>query len=264
MEQTSGSMVFVTEILIQSDRIEDYIDEIKHQLSQSKVVKIVPRWHIPDLRSYYDNLAEALGETLNIAEDFAKGGAQTGERWMEIRYDEAVPDMAAYRHSKNGQPLHTDESYIADPADVMVFYCVNRAPQGGATLFVDGVQLVNRMKDIAPELLANLTELKVTYEKAGQSRTEKIIDLTDAERPQFNFNYYCISPHASEEEKRLNQEFFDFLETHVKGSYLEVGVDLNPGEGVLWWDHLVLHGRRPFEARKDNDRFIWKTGIKFA
>jgi hypothetical protein len=147
--------------------------------------------------------------------------------------------------------------------NVMVFYCVNRAILGGETNFVDGIRLIDQMKIIDPQLLERLIKTDVTYEKAGNYRTEKIIDLKDPELPKFNFNYYCLSPDANEEESQLNQDFFDFLERNIRGSYLEHNVRLNPGEGVLWWDHFLLHGRTPFEAHETNDRMIWKTGVQW-
>lgn len=235
--------------------------EIKDALKTNKVVKLKLGYHIDDLRSFYNKITEGLGTPHNIAEDFTQGGTQTGERWMEIRYDTDIPDMDAYRHSQNGQPLHTDESYITNPCDIMVFYCVNKAINGGQTNFVDGIKLVERMKSIAPELLDKLSTTDVCYEKAGNKRTEKIIDLSNPKQPTFNYNYYCISPNESAEVKSLNAEFLSFLETHIKGSYIEHSVQLLPGESVYWWDHYVLHGRNPFEANKTDDRLIWKTGV---
>src|SRR4051812_24067986 len=112
--------------------------QMKDALEKYKVVKVTPGWHISDLRGFYDSATEYVGQFISIGEDFTKGGAQTGEKWLEIRYDHDIPDLAAYRHSKNAQPLHTDESYITNPADIMFFYCVNKAEEGGATTFVDG------------------------------------------------------------------------------------------------------------------------------
>lgn len=252
---------FITEFEARSDDPQLVGRQVKELLKSNKVVKLTNGYHIEDLRAFYDGLTDELGIPHNIAEDYSKGGAQTGERWMEIRYDSDIPDLAAYRHSKNGQPLHTDESYIAKPCDVMVFYCKNKAERGGQTCFVDGVELVERMRVISPDLLTRLTTTDVCYEKAGNSRTEKIIDISNPSQPVLNFNYYCISPNETKEIKKLNQEFHEFLELHIKGSYLEHAVGLNPGESVFWWDHFVLHGRNPFEARVTNDRFIWKTGI---
>ncbi|MCO7223785.1 TauD/TfdA family dioxygenase [Pleionea sp. CnH1-48] len=252
---------FIEVVESRSDDPEKVAIQIKQALKKNKVVKLTLGFHVENLREFYNVITDRLGRAQDIAEDYAAGGAQTGERWMEIRYDADVPDMSAYRHSKNAQPLHTDESYIAEPCDVMVFYCKNKAARGGETLFVDGVELVERMKVVDPELLSELSETSVIFEKAGNKRIEKIIDLENPLQPVFNYNYYCISPNESDANKSLNRRFFEFLETHVKGSYLEHAVGLRPGESVYWWDHFVVHGRNPFEAYDTNDRFIWKTGV---
>ncbi|MBE1286472.1 MAG: hypothetical protein GJ671_01960 [Alteromonadaceae bacterium] len=265
MEKISKLSVpkFMTIIESRNADPKEVAPQIIEALKSYKVVKLKLGYHVSELREFYDSITDELGKPHNIAEDFEQGGSQTGERWMEIRYDNDIPDMSAYRHSKNGQPLHTDESYISNPCDIMVFYCVNKAIKGGQTNFVDGVELVERMKSIAPELLTKLSTTDVCYEKAGNKRTEKIIDLSIPEQPVFNFNYYCISRDESDNAKALNSEFFNFLETHIKGSFLECPVELSPGESVFWWDHFVLHGRNPFEAHKTNDRFIWKTGVSW-
>ena len=265
MEKISTFLIsnFMTVIESRSADPKEVASQIKEALKSNKVVKLKLGYHVADLRSFYDSITDEIGQPHNIAEDFSQGGTQTGDRWMEIRYDTDIPDMAAYRHSKNGQPLHTDESYISNPCDIMVFYCVNKAIQGGQTNFVDGNELVERMKVVAPELLEKLTCTDVCYEKAGNKRTEKIIDLSNPKQPVFNFNYYCISPNESAEAKSLNSEFFNFLETHIKGSFIENPIELLPGESVYWWDHFVLHGRNPFDAEKTDDRFIWKTGVSW-
>lgn len=237
---------------------------LKSALEKSKVVKIIPEWHINDLRSFYDGLIDGAGEVITIGEDFKQGGIQTGERWLEIRYDHDIPDLAAYRHSKNAQPLHTDESYIANPADIMVFYCVNKSHQGGATTFVDGPVLIEYLKANHPDLFKRLTTTDVSYKKGGEQRTEKIIDLSNPEIPKFNYNYYCISPDESEENRQLNQDFFNVLQAEVAHSYMAKKVSLAPGEGVAWWDEFVLHGRESFSAEKTNDRSIWKAGLKWV
>ncbi len=255
---------FIDEFEARSTDPKIVAKELRERLLENKVVKLTLGMHISDLRAFFDGVTDELGEPLNIAEDFSNAGEQTGERWMEIRYDEDIPDLAAFRHSKNAQPLHTDESYIDDPCDVMVFYCKNKAPAGGQTCFVDGSALVERMKVIAPELLDKLSTTDVCYEKAGNKRVEKIIDLSIPGNPLLNFNYTCISKNETPENKKLNQDFLEFLVSHVRGSFLEIPVGLKPGESVYWWDHYVLHGRNPFEAYKTDDRFIWKTGVKWV
>lgn len=232
-------------------------------LISNKVVKLTPGWHIPDLRAFYDTATEFIGNCINIGEDFTAGGTQTGEKWLEIRYDHDIPDIAAYRHSKNAQPLHTDESYITNPADIMFFYCVNKAEKGGATTFVDGPVLIDYLRKQDNGLYEDLVSNEVCYRKADEFRKLPIIYFDAQGIPKFNYNYYCIDRNETDFNKDLNKRFFDFLQDQVAFSYMIQAVSLAPGESVAWWDEYVLHGRTSFSADKTNDRFIWKTGLKW-
>jgi alpha-ketoglutarate-dependent taurine dioxygenase len=259
-------MNFISEVKLRTNDPMEAAPVVKEALRKNKVLKIIPEYYLGDLRAFYDTLSDQLGMGVDIGEDFTKSGAdfQTGEKWIEIRYDKDIPDLAAYRHSKNAQPLHTDESYVTDPADIMFFYCINKAIKGGATTFVDGPELVEYMENNAPELLAKLLNTKVRYSKANLERTEKIIDLQDDGQYHFNFNFWCIAKNETEENKKLNADFYNFLQDYVAHSHMAERVELKPGEAVVWWDELVLHGRTSYHVEKTNDRFIWKTGFKWV
>lgn len=256
-------MEFITNLKLRTADPKEAAIVVREALEKYKVVKVIPEWYLGDLRNFYETLCAEVGQPIAIGEDFTNAGAQTQEQWLEIRYDHEIPDVAAYRHSKNAQPLHTDESYISDPADVMLFYCVNKAIKGGATTFVDGPVLLKYMQENASDLLERLTSTEVCYKKAGENRTEKIIDVRENGNIHFNFNFYCLDPDETEANKALNKEFFDFLQGFIAHSHMAEPVTLSPGEGVLWWDELVLHGRTSYDVDKTNDRFIWKTGFKW-
>lgn len=213
-----------------------------------------------DLRSYYDSFVEALGTPVDIAEDYTSGGEPTGERWSEIQYDTSVPDDVAFRHSKNAQPLHTDESYVSSPAGIMLFYCVNAAPRGGETNYVSGRALVSHLQIHRPELLEQLLTTNVRYAKAADAKDRPIIIVDDDGSADLNFNYYCADPDQPEEALKLNQRFFDCVHNELPPD-LVMAVDLQPGESVAWRDDLVLHGRNAFDATSTGDRLIWKTGL---
>lgn len=263
MEQTSKPIPqnFFHAYEMRTSNPEIIVSDVQKLIAEHKVIKLTPGWHINNLREFYSSLIPELGKMVLLSEDWNQGGKRTGEQWMEIRYDDSVPDMEAFRHSKNAQPLHTDESYKTDPSDLMVFYCQNKAQNGGETVFVDGSELVDRMKEIAPNLLKTISTTEISYEKAGSLRKRPILILNEDKPPLFNFNYFCIDSNENEANKKINQAFFDFLETHIKGSYLEKPVTLLPGEAIIWWDHYVLHGRRPFHVTKSDDRLIWKTAV---
>jgi alpha-ketoglutarate-dependent taurine dioxygenase len=224
-----------------------------------EVIRMTPATTPTKLRAYYDEFVEAVGTPVDIAEDYAQGGAPTGERWSEIRYVEEIPDMAAFRHSKNAQPLHTDESYVSSPAGIMLFYCEHTAPSGGETVFVHGPALVDHLRANSPDLLDELLTRNVVYEKAGDFKDRPIIIVGPDGDIDFNFNYYCADANQSPEALALNQSFFDALAELPDDLVHPVG--LEPGESVAWRDDRVLHGRNAFQASATDDRLIFKTGI---
>lgn len=211
--------------------------------------------------AFYDALTEATGQCLHLDENFALGSVRTGEKWIEVRYDAAIPDDAAYRFSKNAQPLHTDESYLSEPADVMFMHCLVQAPAGGETTFVDADVLWQQLQTHAPALAEQLLDRPICFAKAGDLRTLPIIAQTPAGL-RLNWNYHCVDPAETAENHALARAFRQFLLTHINDTAAEVAMQLAPGEAVAWWDDQVLHGRRAFQAVATNDRFLLKSGFR--
>ncbi|HEX8504874.1 MAG TPA: TauD/TfdA family dioxygenase, partial [Hymenobacter sp.] len=169
----------------------------------------------------------------------------------------------AYRFSKNAQPLHTDESYLSDPAEVMFMHCLVQAPAGGETTFVDADALWQELQAHAPVLAARLLNRPVRFAKAGDARHLPIIAHTAAGL-RLNWNYHCVDPAESAENHALAQDFRQFLLERINDTPAEVAIQLAPGEAVAWWDDQVLHGRRAFRAVATNDRFLLKSGFKLT
>ena len=211
--------------------------------------------------AFYEALTEAAGQCLHLDEDFAQGSARTGNKWIEVRYDAAIPDDAAYRFSKNAQPLHTDESYLSEPAEVMFMHCLVQAPAGGETTFVDADVLWQQLLAHAPALAARLLDHSVRFAKAGDARHLPIIARTAAGL-RLNWNYHCVDPAESPANHALARDFRQFLLDYLNDSPAEIALALAPGEAVAWWDDQVLHGRRAFRAEATNDRFLLKSGFR--
>lgn len=211
--------------------------------------------------AFYDALTEATGQVLHLDEDFSQGSVRNGRKWIEVRYDPAVPDGTAYRFGKNAQPLHTDESYLSEPAEVMFMHCLVQAPAGGETTFVDADVLWAHLQAEAPDLAARLLDEPVRFAKADDARTQPIIARTPAGL-RLNWNYHCVDPAETPAHHALAQEFRQFLQQHISGTAAELAVQLAPGEAVAWWDDQVLHGRRAFTATRTNDRFLLKSGFR--
>ena len=236
----------------------EFAAALHQQLLDCKVVVASGLDPTQEQRPFWDEVTELMGQCLLIGERVS--GEKTGEKWLEIRYDPEIPN--AYRHTNNPQPMHTDGSYITDAADVTFFYCVKQAPGGGATTFIDSVELLDLLEREDPALLRELQATPVTFSKAKDAKTRPIVGR-DELGPVLTWNYHCVDPASSEEVKALAERFHAFLNRHVVAARRVQGVVLQPGEAIFFHDERLLHGRDAFTAPERNARFLWKAGFKF-
>jgi alpha-ketoglutarate-dependent taurine dioxygenase len=214
-----------------------------------------------DLREFYGQFFDKVGEPARLAEDATKAREEqrTGEVWFEVRYDPSIPN--AYRHSANPQPLHTDGSYIAGFPNAGFLSCQAMAGQGGATTFIDGPVLVDILKRKAPALLQRLEQISMPHARSGDRRDAPVVRYENNE-PVLNWNYYCVDPAVPDHVKKLRQEFFDFLANEPEIQTKTIPVKMAPGEAIVWKDDRTLHGRQGFDAREKSERFLWKAALQ--
>lgn len=239
----------------------DIAAAVREVWPEAKVVHVKGPRPSGDIRDFYWQFFEAIGEPLPIAEDVKAGSREaqrTGGYWFEVRYDPAEQD--AYRHSANAQPLHTDMSYIPIPNSVGFLACVAMPERGGATTFVDAEDVVEVLLEENPDLLKALSESELPHSRSGDRRVEKVVRL-DRDKPLLNWNYYCVDPDVDDRGQNLRDQFFHFLQTSVGIAARMRRVKLSPGDAVLWKDEQVLHGRDSFDAESPAERFLWKSGL---
>ena len=249
---------------------ENIADQVRSVWSSSKVIHIAGPQPNGDLRDYYWRMMDSAGQPLALAEDATvadRDAQRTGIYWAEVRYDPAIPN--AYRHSANAQPLHTDGSYISnigieDPSPTAVgtgiLACVAMPDSGGATTFIDAVDLVEVLREEQPELLERLESTELPHARSGDRRVEKVIRY-QGDLPLVNWNYYCVDPEVDDNAQQLREDFFAFLQSSPGVAARLKRIKLSPGEAVLWKDEYVLHGRDAFDPDKTSARFLWKSGL---
>jgi alpha-ketoglutarate-dependent taurine dioxygenase len=226
-----------------------------------KVVVLRNEGEIPEVRNFYEDLFPLLGTPRALAEDVTVGGRdeqRTGEIWMEIRYDPAFPD--AYRHSPNPQPLHTDGSYIPNFPNSSLLACVSNADDGGETTFIDVDDVISSMEVEDPELLEQLRSTLVPHSRSGDRRESRVLEEVMG-RTKIYWNYYCVAGDIENDARSLADRFHSFLLNSPRILRATIATKLRPGDGVLWKDDEVLHGRNAFVAHDIAERFIWKCAF---
>jgi alpha-ketoglutarate-dependent taurine dioxygenase len=227
----------------------------------SKVFVLRVNQRPEDVRSFYESIFPNMGTPRSFAEDVAVGDRnhqRTGQVWMEVRYDPKFPN--AYRHSANAQPLHTDGSYISSYPNSTLLACVVNAGIGGETTFLDLPDLVSILESENPELLQRIRTIVVPHARSGDSRISRILE-GDGSDARIYWNYYCVAKDAKSEALAVADEFHKFLGSSAEILRRTLPVKLGPGDGVLWKDDQLLHGRNGFKATQTSERFIWKCAF---
>lgn len=214
-----------------------------------------------DVRCFYETMFPHLGTPRALAEDVRLGAREhqrSGQIWMEVRYDPALPD--AYRHSASAQPLHTDGSYIPTFPNASLLACVANAEAGGETTFIDVDDVLAAMELEAPTLVAKLWSTVVPHERSGDRRVTHVFEK-HAGRTKVFWNYYCVDADEGTEARALAEEFHSYLLTSGEIRARTMAVKLRPGDAVFWKDDELLHGRNAFSATETSERFIWKCAF---
>lgn len=241
---------------------QDCADAVRAAWTDNKVIHLKGLRPEGDLRAFYGTFFAHVGHAERLAEDARindRSAQRTGEIWFEVRYDPEVPD--AYRHSANPQPLHTDGSYIPGFPNCGFLACQAMPAEGGATVFIDSVDLVEILRRKAPDLLDALERTPMPHARSGDRRVEPVVRYEDDE-PLLNWNFYCVDDAAGSDAQALRARLFEFLASDDDVQDRIQRVKLSPGEAVLWKDDRTLHGRDGFDASTPSERFLWKAAVQ--
>ncbi|MEY3051137.1 MAG: hypothetical protein RLY31_922 [Bacteroidota bacterium] len=255
MEMLTTTLNFYTEF--QHSEEPGNLDRFKQVIRENKVTVYKGLPEGADYRAFYESLGQAAGNYVKLNEDYRNGNQNEQlDNWLDIRFEESKK-KETFRHSDTRQPIHTDGAYNSFTWDVTFFYCLAYAPIGGATTFIDGVQLVDIMETYEPELLKELEEAEVVFDKGETQRKTSRIIRYDEKGPLLNWNYYRISDDNDSAVRDLCERFHWFLENKIVSAGLLNGAYLKTGEAVFFHDERVLHGRNAFFG----NRHLMKGGL---
>lgn len=227
-----------------------YTKEFVEKIRQTKVLHYTGVPITYNFKEFYTQLAKAAGDFVKRDENY-KTGEQTEAQddWLDITFVEDKK-TETFRHSDTRQPLHTDGAYTSYHFDISFFYCTQYAEIGGATTFIDGEHLVDIMRKYEPQMLKDLEQNDVIFDKGeSQYKKSKVIRY-DEKGVLLNWNHFRISNQNSAEIIKLCDDFQWFLENKIVGGGLLTPIYLKTGEAAFFHDERILHGRNAFYGNR--------------
>ncbi|MDE2293890.1 MAG: TauD/TfdA family dioxygenase [Gammaproteobacteria bacterium] len=166
----------------------------------------------------------------------------------------SVPRPENLAYSDLGLGLHTDNPYRDPVPGFQALHALVTAPDGGESLFADGLALAEHLREVAPGDFARLARTPVPfhYRAAGvelRARRPIIRLACDGAVAAVHYNNRSIAPLplAADAAERFYRAYRRFGRMLRDTRYC-VKLRLRDGDLVVFDNHRVLHGRTAFSS----------------
>lgn len=151
--------------------------------------------------------------------------------------------------TRSGMSLHSDNTYAANPCDVMALFCFARSESGGESRVVDALDVVRETLDERERSL--LQQPEWVWNEAGCRPTApRPVMGTDG---SIRWWRDMLLPQATHQ-----TELADRLEANLDA--FAVTTSLEPGEALILLNKRALHGRTSFVGWRKMLRFhLWAS-----
>ena len=182
--------------------------------------------------------------------------------WWEISYQ---PDKAtSYAYSNTRQPLHTDNAWFSDPAEINFFIMEKQASAGGDQMLYALSRLTEDLSNDEPGLFNDLCNTTVVIKKGDGEYFNRTSIIALDRSPKIFWNYYRTEKPTAEIESMCDA-LFQYLERKELTSSVE-RLRCDSGDCFCFNDLKMLHGRTAFAATKPFERVLlqsmWKLPSK--
>jgi hypothetical protein len=254
---------------------EDISDELENGSGMMQLRGLpVARYAEEDLRRIWYGIGANLGSPLNQNKSGEQvrairdegGAALAGQRYGQLDEGQGKTFLSSYaRTLTNGQlRFHTDR------CDAVGLLCVRQAKVGGVSKLASSAMVHNIMLERAPELCAALYEdiwRSRFGEEPGGEKLAYPLPIFGQRDGRFTSHYsltYIEAAQKMGEVPRLteNQKAgIDMLMTLAQELSFEMR--FAPGDMQLLNNHVIYHGRTPFEddASSDQDRLLLRIWL---
>lgn len=186
---------------------------------------------------------------------YTADASMTSADWWEISYQ---PDKAhSYAYSNTPQPLHTDNAWFSDPAEINFFVMRKQSVAGGEQTCYPLSRLMADLQAQQPALLDDLCNIPVTIKKGEGDYANHTTIIVADEDPKIFWNYYRTERSSSDVDQ-LCERFFEFLAKQEKTNSVEL-LRCESGDSFCFNDQKLLHGRTAFAANNAYDRVLYQS-----
>lgn len=205
-----------------------------------------------------------LKKDVGLVEDrrhFGYASERVDADWWEISYQPEKADSYAY--SRTPQPLHNDNAWFADAADLNFFFMQLQASAGGEQTIYPVSSLLDDLSAQDPQLLSELRSTRVVINKGDSDVPNNTTILTTKNgRERVYWNYYRTEK-PNKQIVDLTERFFNFLKEQSENSSSVTKVRLDSGDCLAFNDSLLLHGRTAFVADEEFGRVLYQSMWNF-
>jgi len=163
------------------------------------------------------------------------------------------PDAANLADTMLPLPPHLDNPYRITPPDLQLLHCLATAGEGGDTVLVDGLAVVERLQDTAPEHVALLARVPVQFLWSdGETRLQASAPVIEFDAGGEFVRLRCnersrnaiLDPDANV--RSAWRAAFSRLLASIDAPDLAFSFRLAPGDMLLFDNRRILHGRTGF------------------
>jgi len=168
--------------------------------------------------------------------------------------EQAFNDTA---YGSDALPLHTDGTYFHDPPGLQIFHCVQQGKEGGASCFMDGFAVAERLRYKAPYAFNFFSQVPFQYQcfdngcyLLASGPIFKLHPAGHVVQVRHNDTDQVPVTHLSEEEVLLFYKAHSELGKILNDKSMILERVMRPGETFILNNHRVLHGRQAFQGKR--------------
>ena len=202
----------------------------------------------------FDNILEKRLFYLNDDRQFDLKNMIDYRKWFTIVFDKSKPNV--YTHSKTRQPLHNDNSWFSDAAEMVFLAFEKQAEFGGETTIYQLDRLLSDLYEYDKNLLELLQNVELIIKKDSTGKYYNKTTVIKKEE-SIHWNYYRIVK-SDNQIKNMCNRFFKFLQKKEKTDSVEI-FRCESSDILCFNDLKLLHGRLAFSAYNLGDRILHQS-----